>query len=55
MTLWITAKDHNLFDFTQMYCVNLTDTKYMSRKIIHQSGIVPSPRDKLSCWVYNGR
>lgn len=44
-----------VFDFTQMYCVNLTDTKYMSRKIIHESGIVPSPRDKLSCWVYNGR
>ncbi|XP_075874164.1 kelch domain-containing protein 1 isoform X2 [Nelusetta ayraudi] len=38
-----------------IYCVNLTDHKYMWRKIMHESGRAPSPRDKLSCWVYNGR
>ncbi|XP_073339272.1 kelch domain-containing protein 1-like [Pagrus major] len=47
------------YDFSgetnEIYCVNLTDGKYTSRKIIHESGSVPSPRDKLSCWVYNGR
>uniref|UniRef100_A0A671V448 Kelch domain-containing protein 1-like n=1 Tax=Sparus aurata TaxID=8175 RepID=A0A671V448_SPAAU len=39
----------------QIYCVNLTDGKYTWRKIIHESGSAPSPRDKLTCWVYNGR
>uniref|UniRef100_A0A671V3U7 Kelch domain containing 1 n=1 Tax=Sparus aurata TaxID=8175 RepID=A0A671V3U7_SPAAU len=36
------------YDFSgqtnEMYCVNLTDTKYMSRKIIHESGIFLFPR-----------
>uniref|UniRef100_A0A8C9Z6L1 Kelch domain containing 1 n=1 Tax=Sander lucioperca TaxID=283035 RepID=A0A8C9Z6L1_SANLU len=39
----------------QIYCVNLTDGKYTWRKIIHETGSAPSPRDKLSCWVYNGQ
>uniref|UniRef100_A0A7N8Y4S6 Kelch domain containing 1 n=1 Tax=Mastacembelus armatus TaxID=205130 RepID=A0A7N8Y4S6_9TELE len=39
----------------QIYCVDLTDGKYMWRKIMHKLGSAPSPRDKLSCWVYNGR
>uniref|UniRef100_A0A3Q3JZA2 Uncharacterized protein n=1 Tax=Monopterus albus TaxID=43700 RepID=A0A3Q3JZA2_MONAL len=38
----------------QIYCVDLTDAKYMWSKIIHEIGAAPSPRDKLSCWVYNG-
>uniref|UniRef100_A0A3Q3MFW2 Kelch domain-containing protein 1-like n=1 Tax=Labrus bergylta TaxID=56723 RepID=A0A3Q3MFW2_9LABR len=39
----------------QIYCVNLTDGKYTWRKITHQVGSAPSPRDKLSSWVYKGR
>ncbi|XP_068195393.1 kelch domain-containing protein 1 isoform X2 [Antennarius striatus] len=39
----------------QIYCVSLTDSKYTWKKIIYKSGRAPSPRDKLSCWVYNGR
>lgn len=39
----------------QIYCVSLTDGKYMWRKIMHEIGSAPSPRDKLSCWVYNER
>uniref|UniRef100_A0A3Q3E452 Kelch domain-containing protein 1-like n=1 Tax=Labrus bergylta TaxID=56723 RepID=A0A3Q3E452_9LABR len=31
----------------QIYCVNLTDGKYTWRKITHQVGSAPSPRDKL--------
>ncbi|KAM8914528.1 kelch domain-containing protein 1 isoform 2-T9 [Spinachia spinachia] len=37
----------------EIYCVNLTDGKYTWRKIRHETGSAPSPRDKLSCWVYN--
>ncbi|XP_041703144.1 kelch domain-containing protein 1 isoform X2 [Coregonus clupeaformis] len=39
----------------QLYCVNLLDGKYSWRKVNHKSGSTPSPRDKLSCWVFNGR
>lgn len=39
----------------QMYCVNLEDGKYTWKRIMHEFGSAPSPRDKLSCWVYNGR
>ncbi|KAM9842092.1 kelch domain-containing protein 1 isoform 2-T2 [Aulostomus maculatus] len=39
----------------QIYCVNLKDGKYEWREILHKSGSAPSPRDKLSCWVYKGR
>ncbi|XP_045569877.1 kelch domain-containing protein 1 [Salmo salar] len=39
----------------QLYCVNLLDGKYSWRKVNHKSGSSPSPRDKLSCWVFNGR
>uniref|UniRef100_A0A4W5LMN4 Uncharacterized protein n=1 Tax=Hucho hucho TaxID=62062 RepID=A0A4W5LMN4_9TELE len=38
----------------QLYCVNLLDGKYSWRKVNHKSGSSPSPRDKLSCWVFNG-
>uniref|UniRef100_A0A3B4USP5 Kelch domain containing 1 n=1 Tax=Seriola dumerili TaxID=41447 RepID=A0A3B4USP5_SERDU len=38
----------------QIYCVNLTDGKYTWKKIIHEMGSPPSPRDKLSCWIYKG-
>ncbi|KAM9432647.1 kelch domain-containing protein 1-like isoform 2-T3 [Salvelinus alpinus] len=39
----------------QLYCVKLLDGKYSWRKVNHKSGSSPSPRDKLSCWVFNGR
>uniref|UniRef100_A0A672HC93 Kelch domain-containing protein 1-like n=1 Tax=Salarias fasciatus TaxID=181472 RepID=A0A672HC93_SALFA len=39
----------------QIYCVDLTDGKYTWRKIMHEFGSAPSPRDKLSCWVHGGR
>ncbi|XP_062325407.1 kelch domain-containing protein 1 isoform X1 [Osmerus eperlanus] len=39
----------------QLYCVNLLDGQYCWRRMIHESGSPPSPRDKLSCWVYTGR
>ncbi|CAJ1073397.1 kelch domain-containing protein 1-like [Xyrichtys novacula] len=39
----------------QIYCFNLTDGKYTWRKRIHEVGSSPSPRDKLSCWVYKRR
>ncbi|XP_062253865.1 kelch domain-containing protein 1-like [Platichthys flesus] len=39
----------------ELYCVNLTDGKYRWRKMSHQTGSAPSPRDKFSCWVYKGR
>ncbi|XP_053701188.1 kelch domain-containing protein 1-like isoform X1 [Synchiropus splendidus] len=39
----------------QIYCANLTDGTYLWRRIVPGSGSAPSPRDKLSCWVYNGR
>lgn len=39
----------------QLYSVNLTDVKYTWKKIKHKMGSAPSPRDKLSCWVYKGR
>uniref|UniRef100_A0A667ZE71 Kelch domain containing 1 n=1 Tax=Myripristis murdjan TaxID=586833 RepID=A0A667ZE71_9TELE len=38
----------------QIYCVNLSDGKYEWKKITHDGGSPPSPRDKLSCWVHNG-
>lgn len=44
-----------MFDFKQIYCVNLTDGKYMWRRIVPGLGSPPSPRDKLSCWVYKTR
>ncbi|XP_017569300.1 kelch domain-containing protein 1 isoform X1 [Pygocentrus nattereri] len=34
------------------YSVNLHDDKYCWKKIRHHSGLLPTPRDKLSCWVY---
>ncbi|XP_072546615.1 kelch domain-containing protein 1 isoform X2 [Salminus brasiliensis] len=37
------------------YLVNLHDGRYFWKKIRHHSGLLPSPRDKLSCWVYKGR
>lgn len=38
------------------YSVSLQDGKYMWRKLTrYQSGSLPSPRDKLSCWVHKGR
>lgn len=49
------VKNWSVFDFKQIYRVDLTDGKYMWRKIIHDIGSAPSARDKLSCWVYNGR
>ncbi|KAG7224127.1 hypothetical protein INR49_019862 [Caranx melampygus] len=39
----------------QIYCVNLTDGKYTWKKIMQKTGSAPSPRDKLSCWIYKGR
>ncbi|XP_034419453.1 kelch domain-containing protein 1 isoform X2 [Cyclopterus lumpus] len=39
----------------EIYCVDLTDGQYMWKKIKHEIGSAPSPRDKLSCWVYSER
>uniref|UniRef100_A0A3B3U8H7 Kelch domain containing 1 n=1 Tax=Poecilia latipinna TaxID=48699 RepID=A0A3B3U8H7_9TELE len=39
----------------QMFCVDLTDGRYVWKKIIPLCGSAPSHRDKLSCWVYNGK
>lgn len=39
----------------QLYCVDLTDGTFTWRKISHTFGSPPSPRDKLSCWVYDGK
>uniref|UniRef100_A0A3B3U8N1 Kelch domain containing 1 n=1 Tax=Poecilia latipinna TaxID=48699 RepID=A0A3B3U8N1_9TELE len=35
----------------QMFCVDLTDGRYVWKKIIPLCGSAPSHRDKLSCWV----
>ncbi|XP_073683288.1 kelch domain-containing protein 1-like isoform X1 [Garra rufa] len=37
------------------YSVNLSDGKFIWRKEAHRFGSLPSPRDKLSCWVHEGR
>ncbi|XP_070834673.1 kelch domain-containing protein 1-like [Chaetodon trifascialis] len=39
----------------EIYCVSLIDGKYTWRKIIHATGSAPSPRERLSCWVHEGR
>lgn len=39
----------------QIYCVEMTDGRYKWEKILHVMGAPPSPRDKLSCWVHNGK
>ncbi|KAK5857565.1 hypothetical protein PBY51_010803 [Eleginops maclovinus] len=39
----------------QIYCVDLMDSNYKWREIIPETGSPPSPRDKLSCWVYKGK
>uniref|UniRef100_A0AAY4BSX7 Kelch domain containing 1 n=1 Tax=Denticeps clupeoides TaxID=299321 RepID=A0AAY4BSX7_9TELE len=39
----------------QLYSVNLQDRQFIWRKRKHQAGSPPSPRDKLSCWVYDDR
>ncbi|KAJ0009152.1 hypothetical protein NQD34_016567 [Periophthalmus magnuspinnatus] len=39
----------------ELYSVDLTDGTFTWKKIIHVSGAPPSPRDKLSCWVYDGK
>lgn len=43
------------FNLPQMYSVDLADGKYTWKKIVHEFGSAPSPRDKLCCWVYGGR
>ncbi|XP_076834894.1 kelch domain-containing protein 1 isoform X2 [Brachyhypopomus gauderio] len=37
------------------YSVDLHDAKFSWEKLHHQSGLLPSPRDKLSCWVNKDR
>uniref|UniRef100_A0A3B5L544 Kelch domain containing 1 n=1 Tax=Xiphophorus couchianus TaxID=32473 RepID=A0A3B5L544_9TELE len=39
----------------RMFSVDLTDGQYVWKKILPDSGSAPSHRDKLSCWVYNGK
>ncbi|XP_036398651.1 kelch domain-containing protein 1 isoform X2 [Megalops cyprinoides] len=39
----------------QLYSVNLLDGMFMWRKVSSSGGVPPSPRDKLSCWVYKDR
>ncbi|KAI1895574.1 hypothetical protein AGOR_G00107640 [Albula goreensis] len=39
----------------QHYCVNLLDGKYNWSKVKNSRGAPPTPRDKLSCWVYKDR
>ncbi|XP_066550253.1 kelch domain-containing protein 1 isoform X2 [Amia ocellicauda] len=38
----------------KIYCVNLRNGTYTWKKI-NSKGSPPTPRDKLSCWVYNDR
>ncbi|KAL0969620.1 hypothetical protein UPYG_G00229930 [Umbra pygmaea] len=38
----------------QLYCVNLLDGKYTWKRLEY-NGSPPSPRDKLSCWVFSDR
>ncbi|KAG7269484.1 hypothetical protein CRUP_009997 [Coryphaenoides rupestris] len=40
---------------TAIYSVNLLDGKYTWKKVSNGTGSPPSPRDKLSCWVFGGR
>ncbi|XP_050989768.1 kelch domain-containing protein 1 isoform X1 [Labeo rohita] len=37
------------------YSVNLQDGKFSWRKVEHRSGSLPSPRDKLTCWIHKRR
>lgn len=37
------------------YSVSLQDGKFMWMRLTHQSGSLPSPREKLTCWLYKGR
>uniref|UniRef100_A0A8C1TSM0 Kelch domain-containing protein 1 n=1 Tax=Cyprinus carpio TaxID=7962 RepID=A0A8C1TSM0_CYPCA len=37
------------------YSVNLEDERFSWRRVTPRSGSLPSPRDKLSCWVHEGR
>ncbi|XP_037652596.1 kelch domain-containing protein 1-like isoform X4 [Sebastes umbrosus] len=53
--LYIFGGCDDIGETNEIYCVNLTDGKYTWRKIIHDIGSAPSRRDKLSCWVYNGK
>uniref|UniRef100_UPI003D9F512F kelch domain-containing protein 1-like n=1 Tax=Sebastes fasciatus TaxID=394691 RepID=UPI003D9F512F len=53
--LYIFGGCDDIGETNEIYCVNLTDGKYTWRKIIHEIGSAPSRRDKLSCWVYNGK
>ncbi|XP_041132757.1 kelch domain-containing protein 1 isoform X1 [Polyodon spathula] len=41
----------------QLYCVNLKDKngKFTWTKVTDFKGCPPTPRDKLSCWVYDNR
>ncbi|CAL8273543.1 unnamed protein product [Merluccius merluccius] len=39
----------------EIYSVNLLDGKYAWKKVSKGSGTPPSPRDKLSCWVFGDR
>ncbi|KAM9786824.1 kelch domain-containing protein 1-like [Syngnathus typhle] len=39
----------------QIYRVNLAGDHYAWTKVVHRVGSAPSPRDKLSCWVYKRR
>ncbi|XP_028677143.2 kelch domain-containing protein 1 isoform X1 [Erpetoichthys calabaricus] len=40
----------------QLYCVNLHDRGgFTWKKIVHSNGCPPTPRDKLSCWVYKDK
>lgn len=37
------------------YSVSLQDESFSWRRVRLRSGSLPSPRDKLSCWVHEGR
>ncbi|XP_027015732.2 kelch domain-containing protein 1 [Tachysurus fulvidraco] len=37
------------------YSVNLHNGNYAWKKLGHCAGLLPTPRDKLSCWVHKGR
>uniref|UniRef100_A0A673NCQ9 Kelch domain containing 1 n=1 Tax=Sinocyclocheilus rhinocerous TaxID=307959 RepID=A0A673NCQ9_9TELE len=39
----------------QLYSVDLQDERFSWRRVTLRSGSLPSPRDKLSCWVHEGR
>ncbi|XP_073784015.1 kelch domain-containing protein 1-like isoform X5 [Danio rerio] len=39
----------------ELYSISLGDGRFTCRRVTHRSGSPPSPRDKLCCWLHEGR